>query len=101
MFQHEPAESSDALQKFLEANTDLWTGMEGGVLDIALQVLRKGGAGRPSPRRIVVDRRRLLRLIMGKIWLPRDYQRALRDDALDTPRYQWWAGTGRAKPRRG
>lgn len=34
---------------------------------------------------------------MGKIWLPRDYQRALRDAALDTPRYQWWAGTGTGK----
>lgn len=41
VFQYEPAESSDALQKFLEANTDLWAGMEGSVLDIALQVLRK------------------------------------------------------------
>ncbi|MFN7817814.1 MAG: SNF2-related protein [Burkholderiales bacterium] len=28
---------------------------------------------------------------------PRDYQRALRDFALDVPRCQWWAGTGVGK----
>ena len=28
---------------------------------------------------------------------PRDYQRALRDFALDAPRCQWWAGTGVGK----
>lgn len=31
------------------------------------------------------------------IWLPRDYQRAMRDAALDNPRFQWWAGTGVGK----
>lgn len=34
---------------------------------------------------------------MKKIWTPRDYQRAMRDFALDSPRTQWWAGTGTGK----
>ena len=42
-FQHTDAfnEPYLALEDFLYANADLWTGMEGGVLEIALQVLRK------------------------------------------------------------
>lgn len=31
------------------------------------------------------------------IWLPRDYQGALRDFKLARPRVQWWAGTGTGK----
>lgn len=31
------------------------------------------------------------------IFVPRDYQRALRDLALDQPRVNWWAGTGTGK----
>lgn len=31
------------------------------------------------------------------VWNPRDYQRALRDFALDHPRCQWFAGTGVGK----
>lgn len=30
-------------------------------------------------------------------YVPRDYQRALRDFALDRPRCNWWAGTGTGK----
>lgn len=32
-----------------------------------------------------------------KVFVPRDYQRALRDFALDNARCQWWAGTGVGK----
>jgi SNF2 family DNA or RNA helicase len=35
------------------------------------------------------------------LYVPRDYQRALRDFALDRPRCNWWAGTGTGKTSAG
>lgn len=34
---------------------------------------------------------------MSDIWLPRDYQQALRDFKLAHPRVNWWSGTGTGK----
>lgn len=38
---------------------------------------------------------------MKDLYVPRDYQRALRDFALDRPRCNWWAGTGTGKTSAG
>ena len=34
---------------------------------------------------------------MSKIWVPRDYQVAMRAFAMETGRWNWWAGTGTGK----